>query len=227
MSGRLHSIEYGSNADVTAKMLRVLFPDAETVLDMTYGSGNFWTDAPPWRVTGIDLNPERARDVCADYTRLPFRDGAFDVCIFDPPYLSGCSKNGTARMGDRFSFFESDQALYESVTRGASEAWRVGRLGAIVKVQNYSHSGKTMRMTRWVEAMIPEEVYGEVHLASVAKIAPLSWTRQLSVWSIHTTFLAFRHGSQQHMWRAPLLGEPVRVEAPVQPGLFGGKEAAS
>ena len=81
MSERLHSIEYGTNAEVTAKMLRVLFPETETILDMTYGSGKFWGDAPPWRVTGVDLNPERARDVCADFTRLPFVDGAFDVAM--------------------------------------------------------------------------------------------------------------------------------------------------
>lgn len=201
------SIETGTSAQAVAKMLRVLFPDAETILDMTYGSGKFWTERTPWHVTGIDLNPARARDVCADYTRLPFADGAFDVAIFDPPYLSGCSKNGTARMGDRFSFFETDRALRESICGGATEAWRVSRLGAIVKVQDYSHGGRVFRLTRWVESVIPEEAYGEVHLISVSKITPGSWGKQLSVWSVHTTFLAFRHGSQMHVRRDPRVSD--------------------
>jgi hypothetical protein len=182
MSSRLHSIEYGTSAQTVAKMLRVLFPDARTVCDLTYGSGKFWTDNPPWRVTGIDLNPARARDVCADFTALPFADGAFDVAIFDPPYLSGCSKAGTAIIGDRFSFFRTDQDVYDSVTSGAAEAWRVSRIGVIVKVQNYSHSGRFVRMTRWVEGAIPEEPYGEVHGMTPSKMFDSKWGQQLSVY---------------------------------------------
>ena len=219
MSHRLHSIEYGTNAEVTAKMLRVLFPDVETVLDMTYGSGKFWTDRPPWLVTGIDLNPERARDVCADFTRLPFGDGAFDVAIFDPPYLADTAKDRSSRIAQHFSSYASMDVLAETVRRGAAEAWRVSRIGTIVKVQNYSHGGHSVRMTRWVEDVIPETPYGEVHRANAAKIVPHRWGSQLSVYSIHTTFLAFRHGSQMHVRRGQMFAA-VTVDAPAQLALM-------
>lgn len=224
---RLLSIESGTSAQTVAKMLRVLFPDAATVLDMTYGSGKFWTPYTPWRVTGIDLNPERARDVCADFTRLPFRDGAFDVAIFDPPYLTECSKSNPGKMGALFSYFDSLEALRDAVTRGSAEAWRVGRLGAIVKVQNHVHQSRSVRMTRWVEAVIPEDAYGEVHLMREAgKIRSPQWTDQLSVWSNSATFLAFRHGDQRHVRRGQLLDaqRPPTVAAPT---LFDALEAIS
>lgn len=211
------SIETGTSAQTIAKMLRVLFPDAETVLDMTYGSGKFWTGRETVQVLGVDLNPERARDVCADYTRLPFRDGAFDVAIFDPPYLAWCGPQ--SRMGDRFSSFRNARALRESVTAGAAEAWRVGSLGVIVKVQNYSQAHRAVRMTKWVEDTIGVEPYGEVHSVSAAKMTSAHWTDQLSVYSVHTTYLAFRHGSQMHVRRGPC-SEPVAVAAPRQPALF-------
>jgi hypothetical protein len=219
VSSTLYSIETGSSAQTVAKMLRVLFPDAMTVLDMTYGSGKFWTPHAPWRVTGMDLDPERARDVCADFTRLPFMDGAFDVCIFDPPYLAGCSPK--SRMGNRFSSFRNLRELREAVMRGAAEARRAGSIGTIVKVQNYSQSHRNVRMTKWIEDVMGEEPYGEVHAMNSVKMIGSHWGQQLSVYSIHTTYLAFRHGSQIHARRAQVLDDPVAVEQPQQIDLFG------
>jgi hypothetical protein len=166
-------------------------------------SGKFWTERAPWNVTGVDLNPERARNVCADFTCLPFRDGAFDVAIFDPPYLTDASSSGLMAMDRQFSSFRSVGDARRIVSRGATEAWRAGRIGCIVKVQNYTHASRSVRMTRWVEAAIPEEPYGEVHALTPSKIFDPKWGRQLSVYSVHTTYLAFRHGSQMHRRRKP------------------------
>jgi hypothetical protein len=216
---KLCSIEYGSSAQTVAKMLRVLFPDAKTVLDMTYGSGKFWTSNTPWRVTGIDLNPERARDVCADFTRLPFTNGAFDVSIFDPPYLTDASCSGLMAMDRHFSSFASVDAAQRAVSRGVTEAWRVGRIGCIVKVQNYTHASRSVRMTQWVEDALPERAYGEVHAVTPSKIFDPKWGQQLSVYSVHTTYLAFRHGSQMHVRRGSPLAA-VTVQRHEQAALF-------
>jgi hypothetical protein len=219
VSSRLFSIESGSSAQIVAKMLRVLFPDAETVLDMTYGSGKFWTPYTPWQVTGIDLNPARARDVCADFTRLPFADGAFDVAIFDPPYLTEAGKSGLMAMDRQFSSFASVDVGREVVTCGAAEAWRVGRLGCVVKVQNYTHDNRSVRMTRWIEDAMPHEPYGEVHAMTPNKVIHSKWGSQLSVYSVHTTYLAFRHGSQIHARRGPKIvsHDPEQLALSLEP----------
>jgi hypothetical protein len=184
-------------------MLRVLFPDAETVLDMTYGSGKFWTDNERVAVTGIDLDPSRARDVVADFTRLPFADGAFDVAIFDPPYLSDVSKSNPGIVGRRFGSYIHQVDVHAAVRRGCLEAWRVSRLGVVVKCQQHCHASLFVDMQGWVREAIREPLYGQVEQARPAKLLDPKWSDQLSVWSNSATFLAFRHGDQRHVRRRP------------------------
>jgi hypothetical protein len=88
---------------------------------------------------------------------------------------------------------------------GALEAWRVSRLGVIVKVQNYIHASKLVHMTRWVEDAIPSPLYDELHLVNPRKLIVPSWGEQLSVYRNHSTFLLFRHGDQRHIRRRPAM----------------------
>ena len=206
MSDRLYSVEHGSSAQVVAKLLRVLFPDARTVCDLTYGNGAFWRGADTGLdVTGIDRDPARARDVCADFTRLPFAAGAFDVCIFDPPYLADVSRSNPGLMGRRFGSYRTVEDVKAAVQAGCREAWRVSGLGVIVKVQNHTHGQRSVRMTRWVEDVFPHDAYGQVELARPHKLRDPKWGEQLSVYSNSATFLAYRHGSQLHVRRRPAL----------------------
>lgn len=211
MSDLLYSVERGKSARTIASMLAVLFPDSETVLDATYGSGRFWDGSSPVHVTGLDLNPKRARDVCADFTRLPFLASAFDVVIFDPPYHTDTSKKTTSIMDGLFGSFDTMADLRAAVEQGSREAWRCSRVGVIVKVQNYTHASRSVRMTRWVEDVMPHDAYGEVHQRHTNKLKDPKWNDQLSVYSVNTTFLAYRHGDQRHIRRRrpaqlPLLG---------------------
>jgi hypothetical protein len=206
---RLYTVETGNSARVVSRMLAVLFPDAETGLDMTYGNGRFWDgSAHLVDVIGLDINPTRASDVAGDFTALPFTDSSFDVVIFDPPYLTHVSKTNPGRMGERFGSFDSIEELKLAVEQGCREAWRVARIGVIVKVQNYIHASVPVRMTRWVETIMPHDAYGEVHLTRSNKIMDRKWGDQLSVYSNSATFLAFRHGDQRHVRRRPSL--PLR-----------------
>src|SRR5688572_20847477 len=126
----------GTNADAVDGLLALHFPDAVTVLDMTYGNGNFWHPRMPraLELTTLDIDPTRRPDVVGDFTVLPFRRGAFDVTVFDPPYMTNTAPGSI--MGRRFGSFTSIPALELAVRRGCREAARVGRLGMLVKVQN-------------------------------------------------------------------------------------------
>ena len=57
VTDRLYTIEDGTSAQAVARLLAVLFPDARTVLDATYGHGRFWDGTAPVEVTGMDLDP--------------------------------------------------------------------------------------------------------------------------------------------------------------------------
>ncbi len=204
---RLSSIETGSSAEVIAKMIKTLFPDVETVLDTTYGHGGFWDGTLDVTVVGMDLDPTRARDVVADFRALPFADASFDLVVFDPPFLTDTSKGGL--MGERFGSFGSIPDLQRAVEAGLMEAWRVARIGVLIKVQNYIHGSLPVRMTRWVEDLIPYDAYGEVHLLRSSKLLDRKWGDQLSVYSNHATFLAYRHGNQRHIRRTRPVLEAV------------------
>lgn len=200
----LRRVEIGSSAQLLAKLIRVLFPDADTVLDVTYGNGKFWTDAsshPP--VTGMDIDPSRARDIVADFTRLPFRDEAFSLCIFDPPYNADAGQRSV--IGSHFGTYRTTSALRGAVEAGAREAWRVARLGVIVKVQDQIHNNRLTRMTRWVEDVIPMELYDLVHLEGPGQIEDPKWTKhgpQISVRSNATTWLVWRKDGPVHKRRS-------------------------
>lgn len=200
-SQRLRTVEDGTSAWAVARLLAVLFPDALTALDMTYGSGNFWDGTAHVSVIGMDRNPARARDVCADFTRLPFAAGAFDVAIFDPPYITDAGRDSVMRA--RFGSFRNVAELRAAVEAGCREAWRVSRLGIIVKTQNHKHASRFVHMTRWVEGAVPAELYDELHLRSPSKIEDGKWGEQLSLRSAHATFSIFRHDGPIHRRRRP------------------------
>ena len=202
---RLMSVETGTSARTIAKMLRVLFPDALRVLDATWGSGRFWSPhfgARSKHVVGLDLSPHGRPDVLGDFTRLPFRDDAFDVVVYDPPYLSDTSKAGTSKMDQRFASYRSEDEAHATVQAGAREAWRVARLGCLVKIQGHIHASRYVDMEAWIRAALDGwPLYGRVEQVRPVKLLGANWTDQLSVWSNSATFLAFRHGDQRHVRR--------------------------
>lgn len=207
---RLCRVETGTSAQMLAKIIRVLFPDAETVADLTFGSGAFWKPAPAHlAVTGVDLDPARAPHVVADFTRLPFSDASFDLCVFDPPYIT--ETGAGSLIGRRFGSYPSTPSMRASVEAGAREAWRVARIGVVVKVMDYCHASRLVRMGRWVEDAIPAELYDVAYLASRAKVEDRKWSRrgsQLSVRSTATTWLVWRRDGAIHKRRAvPMLLE--------------------
>lgn len=199
-SDRLSTVEHGTSAWAVERLLTVLFPDARTALDMTYGSGKFWDGTAGVEVVGMDRNPLRARHVCADFTRLPFSAGAFDVAIFDPPYITDAGRDSVMRA--RFGSFRREAELRAAVEQGSREAWRASRLGVIVKVQNHKHASRFVHMTRWVEdALAPAELYDEMHVRSGRKIEDGRWRDQLSLRSAHATYMVFRHDGPIHRRR--------------------------
>lgn len=202
---RLYSVETGTSAQTVAKMLRVLFPDALTVLDSTWGKGRFWDGNTAVRVTGLDMSPHGRPAVLGDFTRLPFADEAFDVCVYDPPYLTDVSKAGTSAMGRRFGAYQSDDDIEASIGYGCREAWRVARCGVIVKVAQHTHESRFVDMQGWVREALGHALYGQVEqLRQTAKMVGSNWSSdQLSVWCNSATFMAYRHGDQRHKRRAP------------------------
>lgn len=199
----LYTVEEMTSAKVIERLLGVLLPDATTVLDTTYGSGSFWRGSTAdVQVTGLDINPTRAKHVCGDFTRLPFLDNAFDVVIFDPPYHTDVGKQKASVTHERFGSFEKVADLKQAVHLGTAEAWRVARLGVIVKVQDYIHASRAVWMSLWVQRAIPVEPFDVLYARrTCGKIRSPKWRDQLSIWRNHATYWVYRKDGPIHRRR--------------------------
>lgn len=199
----LYTVEDITSADAIGRLLGLLLPDATTVLDTTYGSGSFWRRShADVQVTGMDINPSRAKHVCGDFTRLPFRDNAFDVVIFDPPYHTDVGRQKASVTHDRFGSFATLADLKRGVHLGTAEAWRVARLGVIVKVQDYIHASRAVWMSLWVIGAIPVEPFDVLYARRVSgKIMASNWKDQLSVYRNHATYWVYRKDGPMHRRR--------------------------
>jgi SAM-dependent methyltransferase len=115
---------------------------AGLVLDACCGSRMFWFDRRDPRAVFVDRRRERhtlpdvssaggARelvidpDVQADFTALPFADGAFAHVVFDPPHFT---RNGARSwVGLKYGTLTGDWP--EMLRRGFAECFRVLRAG--------------------------------------------------------------------------------------------------
>lgn len=180
----------GTSAQAIAGLLTTLFPDAKTTLDPTYGNGKFWNGVQP--TYGGDRLLTRAPSLVLDYHALPFRTGAIDCVIFDPPFQP---QTVPGLIGQRFTKISGGvDAVKASVQQGLREAARVGRLGLIVKVQDYIHDHKPVWMSMWVWEALGEP-YDFLTLRQAAKLRATNWGAQRSVWRNHSTFWVYRHRS--------------------------------
>ncbi len=177
-AARLYTVTDGSSVRAVARLLELLFPDAQTALDATYGSGKFWDGSAQVAVTGLDLDPSRAPHLVGDFRALPFADRSFDLAIVDPPYQTDMGRRKASVMGARFGTFGTIPELRAAVEAGCRECWHVARLGVLVKVQDYIHASRPVWMSDWVKAALPVEPYDFLILRRSHKITDPKSDRQ-------------------------------------------------
>ena len=145
---------WANNAELIADVAALgWLRDDHTVLDVTYGHGRFWTKYRPPLLTGVDLNPTKSALGPIDFRHLPFRDDAFDVVVFDPPYkLSGRPALGDFDEAYGIEEYKRWQDRMQLIHDGAWEAARVARVSVLVKCQDQVVSGKM----RWQTDVITD-----------------------------------------------------------------------
>lgn len=137
------------------------------VLDACCGSRMFWFNRAHPSTVYVDLRNEEhvladrssrgghrvlsvSPDVIADFRSMPFRDGVFDVVVFDPPHFF---RNGqTGWMAKKYGTL--NRATWrEDLRRGFAECFRVCRLfGTVVFKWNENEIS-----VREVAALAPAE----------------------------------------------------------------------
>lgn len=151
-----------SSAQAMRLLAHCYFRDCWSALDLTFGSGLFWkSPVPPGlTITTNNLDPSSRADLHLDFTDTGLPDGSYDLAVYDPPHLAdlGAASFMRARFGTARS--EGFRAMIEG---GALEAWRIARVGILVKLADGPHGGRYQQLTRWVEGVIPVPPVFELH----------------------------------------------------------------
>jgi hypothetical protein len=185
--------------EAVRRILDLAFRDAHTALDLTYGDGGFWRDPPPPGLEILTNNPRpkesKGTDLHLDFTRTLLDPGCVDVTIFDPPHLADGGRTGL--MATRYGTATGGD-LDTSNILGTYEAWRLARIGCIVKVTDHAHGGEMVLLSDTVKRHIPVRPYLILHTYRPTFVRDGKWTVQRAPRNNGATYLAFRKGGHKH-----------------------------
>ena len=180
-------------AHLVAKLVPVLLYDCATAIDLTPGSGAFWSDkeAIPFPVL---LSPN-------DFLGTPYSEEEFDATFFDPPHLAG--QGARAFMRERYGTYTARE-LPGVIYHGTREAWRITRRVLVVKCTDHVNSARFQRQSGWVIDAIRQEPFQVITVVH-RPVGSKRWKGfnegqepPQSARSVSSTLLVFRRGSQEH-----------------------------
>ena len=98
----LPSVWQGEDAELLESMLG-FYPHTppQRILDATVNAGRFWRGSQR-PVIGLDINPRYRPSVVGNNLDMPFRDGSFDVVVYDPPHIPNQGKDRSKDFNVRF-----------------------------------------------------------------------------------------------------------------------------
>lgn len=131
------------NGPLIASVAKLWIRPTDTVLDVTYGRGLFWTNYEhpgPFKTHDLALDG-------VDFRQLPEPDGSVNVVVLDPPYPSVGGRSTLANFDRRHGLIEAPRApedlrqlIADGIKEGARVLVRGGRL--LVKAADYISSGR-------------------------------------------------------------------------------------
>lgn len=147
----LAATSWPTNADLIADVARLYFAEVETVLDVTYGRGAWWTKYHPKVLLAHDLYNLDG----VDFRDLPEATDAVEVIAYDPPYVSmgGRETSTLPDMTDRYGMLNAPRSPLELrayIRDGLEECARVSSHLILVKCQDYISSGRYQPATHWL-----------------------------------------------------------------------------
>jgi hypothetical protein len=193
------TLMYGgySSTEATRRYIHLAFRDAHTAIDLTAAHGGFWKPPlpPGLVVTTNNLDPSSNADLHLDFTDTGLQDEMYDLVVYDPPHLADLGADSI--MGQRFGSAQGTEGLDRLVTAGVLEAWRIARVGMLVKLADHSHGGEFLQLSRWAVDRLGVAPYFVAHTTR-APLLDGKWEAQRVPRSNGAIYLVWRKGGQQH-----------------------------
>lgn len=186
------------SADACRRLVHLAFRDAGTAIDLTHAHAGFWSDPlpPGLTVASNNLDPAAETDLHLDFTATGLPDDAYDLAVYDPPHVADAGKDSI--MGRRFGTVRGSAGLRALVEAGALEAWRIARVGVLVKLADSCHGGELLRLSDWVTQVIPERPYAVLHTYRPFNLEDGRWQVARAPRSNGAVWLCFRHDGHRH-----------------------------
>jgi len=187
------------SAEVVRRLAHLAFRDARTALDLTYAHRGFWADPlpPGLTVTGNNVDPTSSADLHVDFTATGLPDGGYDLVVYDPPHVADAGATGI--MGSRYGTVRGIAALRDLIEAGTREAWRIARVGILVKVADHAHQGEHQALSDWVKAAVPVPLYFDMHTYRSAYLRDGKHRATRVPRSNGATWLVFRKSGPAHL----------------------------
>ena len=163
IAGRTLRVAPYDSAEATRRFVDLAFRDALTAIDLTHARGGCWRRPypPDLALTTNNLDPSSDADVHLDFTATGLPDAAYDLAVIDPPHLADLGSDSI--MGRRFGTVRGTPALRLLVTEGIREAWRIARVGILVKLADHCHGGEFLQLTQWAYDELGAALYFSAH----------------------------------------------------------------
>jgi hypothetical protein len=142
-----------------------------------------------------NIDPASSAQLHLDFTATGLPDDAYDLVVYDPPHLADLGADSI--MGRRFGTVKGTTGLRLLVTAGVAEAWRIARIGVLVKLTDTSHGGEFLQLSRWALEHLDVEPYFVGHTTR----PPVGDGRrkvQRVPWSNGAVYLTFRKDYGKH-----------------------------
>lgn len=193
------TLMYGpyTSAEATRRYIHLAFRDCHTALDLTVAAGGFWKRRipPGLVVTTNNVDPKSTADLHLDFTATGLADSAYDLVVYDPPHLADLSEKSI--MGQRFGSVRGTDGLDALVTAGVREAWRIARVGVLVKLADSSHGSEYLQLSRWALDHLGARPYFVAHTTR-PQLEDRKWKVQRVPRSNGAVYLVWRKDGHQH-----------------------------
>lgn len=181
----MNSVIFCDSSEAVQGML-ALVNAQQPILDVTYGNGTFWKGFEG-KVIGMDINPERAKDVTGSFLAIPFPDGSFPTVVYDPPYHPDVHSAEEERFASLGKNEKELKMLYQA---GLRECWRVTSRHLLVKCQGFVHNHAPQWMELWTCEVLGEP-FEWLTVGREGKRISGRWVNVKSLRRNHATYLMF------------------------------------